>query len=109
VTGNVSINIPLSVSSGGTGSASANGARADLGAAASGANSDITSLSALTTALSVSQGGTGVGTLPTNSVLVGSGTSALSGVTAAGAGECLVSSAGHQHSRLVLVLLVSTP
>ena len=36
--------------------------RATLAAAKSGANSDITSLSALTTALSVTQGGTGVGT-----------------------------------------------
>ena len=50
----------LAVADGGTGSSTAAGARSNLSAAASGANSDITSLSGLTTALSVSQGGTGV-------------------------------------------------
>lgn len=49
----------LNVTNGGTGAANASGARANLGAAASGANSDITSLSGLTTPLSVDQGGTG--------------------------------------------------
>jgi len=43
----------LGVTQGGTGAGSASGARANLGAAASGANSDITSLSGLTTPLSV--------------------------------------------------------
>jgi hypothetical protein len=41
---------------------SAGTARGNLGAAASGANSDITSLSGLTTALSIAQGGTGATT-----------------------------------------------
>ncbi len=45
-----------------------------------GANSNITSLSGLTTPLSVSQGGTGAATL--TGVLVGSGTSAVTAVTA---------------------------
>lgn len=49
--------------------------RASLGAAASGANSDITSLSGLTTALSVNQGGTGRTTL--TGLLKGAGASAL--------------------------------
>lgn len=49
----------LPLTSGGTGGTSAATARASLGAAASGANSDITSLSGLTTALSIAQGGTG--------------------------------------------------
>ena len=49
--------------------------RASLGAAAAGANSDITSLSGLTTALSVSQGGTGRVTL--SGILKGNGTDGI--------------------------------
>ena len=50
---------PLGVSTGGTGASTAADARTNLGAAKSGANSDISSLSGLTTALSIAQGGTG--------------------------------------------------
>jgi len=49
----------IDIANGGTGASSASGARNNLGAAQSGANSDITSLSGLTTPLSVAQGGTG--------------------------------------------------
>jgi hypothetical protein len=52
----------VSIPYGGTGAVSAAAARTNLGAAASGANPDITSLSGLTTPLSVSQGGTGAAT-----------------------------------------------
>ena len=52
----------LAVADGGTGASTAINARTNLGAAASGANSDITSLTGLTTPLSVAQGGTGSGT-----------------------------------------------
>lgn len=52
----------LGISNGGSGSTTAAGARTNLGAAATGANSDITSLSGLTTALTVGQGGTGAST-----------------------------------------------
>ena len=52
----------LAIASGGTGATSASGARLALLAAGSGANSDITSLTGLTTALSVAQGGTGATT-----------------------------------------------
>jgi hypothetical protein len=52
----------LPVTSGGTGATTVSGARSALGAAASGANSDITSLTGLTTALSVAQGGSGATT-----------------------------------------------
>lgn len=52
----------LAVADGGTGASTAADARTNLSAAKSGANSDITSLSGLTTALSVAQGGTGVTT-----------------------------------------------
>lgn len=55
-TGNYEI---LPVEKGGTGATTSGGALASLGAAKSGANSDITSLSGLTTALSLAQGGTG--------------------------------------------------
>ncbi len=94
VTGGLTLGAPLTVSNGGTGATTAAGARTSLGVAASGANSDITSLSGLTAALSVSQGGTGIGVLPTNSVLIGNGTSPISGVTTATAGQCLISTAG---------------
>lgn len=49
----------IPIINGGTGASTAPTARTNLGAAASGANSDITSLSGLTTPLSVAQGGTG--------------------------------------------------
>jgi hypothetical protein len=49
----------IAVADGGTGASTAVAARSNLGAAASGANSDITSLAGLTTALSIGQGGTG--------------------------------------------------
>lgn len=49
----------LPIAGGGTAAATASGARTALAVAASGANSDITSLSALATPLSVVQGGTG--------------------------------------------------
>src|SRR5438552_1597593 len=49
----------LGLASGGTAATTAPGARANLGAAASGANSDITALSALTTPISAAQGGSG--------------------------------------------------
>ena len=53
---------PLGVSTGGTGASTAANARTNLSAAKSGANSDISALSGLTTALSIAQGGTGATT-----------------------------------------------
>ena len=81
----------LTVTNGGTGATTATGARINLGAAASGANSDITSLSGLTTALSVAQGGTGTNTLTQNGVLIGNGTSAVTALAPSAANQCLVS------------------
>jgi hypothetical protein len=57
--------------------ADATAARGSLLAAALGANSDITSLTGLTTALTVAQGGTGAATLTSGYLLKGNGTSAV--------------------------------
>ena len=81
----------VAVANGGTGSTTAPGARTNLGAASVGANSDITSLSALTTPLSVSQGGTGRNTLAANNVLLGNGTTAVNQIAPGISGNILTS------------------
>ena len=81
----------LAVADGGTGASTATDARTNLSAAKSGANSDITSLSGLTTALSVAQGGTGSTSLTANNVLLGNGTSALQAVAPGSSGNVLTS------------------
>lgn len=58
----LSITSPLALAQGGTASTTASGARASLGAAKAGVNSDITALSGLTTPLSIGQGGTNAAT-----------------------------------------------
>lgn len=80
----------LAVINGGTGSSTAAGARTGLGAAASGANSDITSLAALSTPLSVAQGGTGAATLTNGGILLGSGTGAITATAVLANGEMIV-------------------
>jgi hypothetical protein len=65
--------------------------RANLVAAKSGANSDITSITGLTTPLAVSQGGVGAATLTANNVLLGNGTSALQAVAPSTTGNVLTS------------------
>ena len=85
----------LAIANGGTGATSASGARLTLGAAGSGANSDITSLTGLSTALSVGQGGTGVATAPTNGqLLIGNGTGYTVAALTAGSGISVTNSAG---------------
>ena len=76
----------LALARGGTGATTASAARANLSAAASGPNSDITSLSGVTTPLSVAQGGTSTATLTQGGLLIGQGTSAVTttGVLAKG-------------------------
>jgi hypothetical protein len=67
----------LPVASGGTGTNSPAGARLIFGAAASGANADITSLSGLTTPLSPTQGGSGQGTYVAGDILFAPATNTL--------------------------------
>lgn len=111
------LSVPVAISQGGTAATTAGGAlvnlggtslgigvftatnasvaRASLGAAASGANSDITSLSGLTTALSVPQGGTGLATVPTNGqILIGNGTNYSLSALTAGTGVSITNGAG---------------
>jgi hypothetical protein len=85
VAGGLNLGAPVAVASGGTGANSASAARTNLSAAQSGANSDITSLSGLTTALSVAQGGTGLNAVGTSgNVLTSNGTTWTSSAPAGG-------------------------
>jgi len=94
-TGTLTLGGTLAVTSGGTGATSASGARLNLLAAGSGANSDITSLTGLTTALTIGQGGTGVATTPTNGqLLIGNGTGYSVAAITAGSGVSVTNSAG---------------
>ena len=71
--------------------ANATTSRTNLVAAKSGANSDITSITGLTTPLTVAQGGIGVATLTANNVLLGNGTSAPLAVAPSTSGNVLTS------------------
>jgi len=63
---------------------------ANLGGAALGANSDITSLAGLTTALTVAQGGMGAGTFTDGGILLGSGTAAVTAMGVLADGSIVV-------------------
>jgi hypothetical protein len=82
---------PVAVAYGGTGATTAAGARSNLGAAASGANSDITSLSGLTTPLSAPQGGTGFGSYTTGDILYADTSSTLARLNDVATGNALIS------------------
>jgi hypothetical protein len=77
---------PALVSQGGTNATTAAAARVNLSAATRGANSDITSLTGLTTPLSEGQGGTGISALGTN-VATFLGTPSSANLAAAVTGE----------------------
>lgn len=64
-----SLSATLPIASGGTGAVTATAARTALNAAANGANSDITSLTGLTTPLSITQGGTGIASRLVNDIV----------------------------------------
>jgi len=74
--GNVTGNA-LAIAGGGTNAENATDARTNLSAAKSGANSDITSLTGLTTALSTSQGGTALTSFTSGGAMYATSTSAL--------------------------------
>jgi hypothetical protein len=108
-----SISFPLTVAQGGTGATTESGARINLGgtstgiavfiaasaaagrtalsAAASGANSDITSLTGLTTPLSAPQGGTGQSSYAVGDIVYASTTTALSKLADVATGNALIS------------------
>ena len=81
----------LPIANGGTNATSAGAALTALGAAARGANSDITSITGLTTDLTVAQGGTGASSHTNNNVLIGAGTSAITSVAPSTSGNVLTS------------------
>ena len=81
--------IPLSQGGTGVNAASTAAARSALGAAGSGTNSDIASLSGLTTPLSVAQGGTGANTL--TGLLLGNGTATIGTIAPGTSGNVLAS------------------
>jgi hypothetical protein len=75
----------LKVAKGGTGAGTAANARTSLSAAKSGANSDITSITGLTTALAPAYGGTGLTAVGTSgNILTSNGTAWVSSTPAAG-------------------------
>ena len=83
--------VPVPVAQGGTNATTATAARSNLSAAQSGANSDITSLTALSTPLSTAQGGTGVVSPSAHGVLIANGASAMSTVAPGTTGYALIS------------------
>jgi hypothetical protein len=81
----------IAIAYGGTGATTASGARTNLGAAASGANSDITSLTGLTTPLAENEGGTGYGSYTTGDILYASSSSTLARLNDVATGNALIS------------------
>lgn len=81
----------IAVAHGGTGATDATTARANLSAAKSGANSDITSLTGLTTPLSATQGGTGFSSYTTGDILYSTASNALGRLNDVATGNVLLS------------------
>lgn len=89
--GTITIAGTLAVANGGTGAPDANNARLNLSAAKSGANSDITSLTGLTTPLSAPQGGTGIGSYAVGDLVFANTTTSLDRLTVGSNGFLLAS------------------
>lgn len=81
----------LAVADGGTGAVGAASARTNLGAAALGNNSDITSITGLTTPLGTLYGGTGASGLTPNALVVGNASSSVKSIAPGTAGNVLLS------------------
>jgi hypothetical protein len=81
----------IGVAYGGTGATTAAGARTNLGAAASGANSDITSITGLTTPLAATEGGTGYGSYTTGDLLYANSSTTLARLNDVATGNALIS------------------
>jgi hypothetical protein len=81
----------IGIAYGGTGATTASAARTNLGAASSGANSDITSLSGLTTPLAENEGGTGYSSYTTGDILYASSSSTLARLNDVATGNALIS------------------
>jgi hypothetical protein len=97
--------VPIPVTDGGTGAITAAAARAALGAAASGANSDITSLSALSTPLSLLQGGTGVASVAAILALL----TIKSGTATLASGTFTVSTQTVSSTTSIILVTLKTP
>jgi hypothetical protein len=95
ITGNAAnVTGVIALTNGGTNATTAPLARAALSAAESGANSDITSLSGLTTALSIAQGGTSATTAPLAATALGLGTTSTTRFGALGVNGTISTTAG---------------
>jgi len=81
----------LAIANGGTGTGTAAAARSNLGAAASGANADITSLTGLTTPLSPSQGGLGISSFAIGDLLYANTPTTLAKLPDVATGNALIS------------------
>jgi len=98
----------LAVASGGTGAENATDARTNLSAAKSGANSDITSLSGLTTPLSAAQGGTGASSSATGTGGVVLDTSPIDSPTFTGTTVAPTPDAGDSSTQIATTAYVQT-
>lgn len=87
------------ISKGGTGGVNAGEARTNIGAAKSGINTDITRLSALSTPLTVAQGGTGKNSL--TGYIIGNGTGPFTSVAKVPISDTTLGTMAGQNSNLV--------